>query len=445
MSSDVLSVLSYHVAPGGRLSGRHRVPGDKSISHRAVMFAALAEGTSTITGFLDGEDCLCTLRAFEAMGATVARLDRTTLRITGVGIDGLKDPGTVLDVGNSGTSMRLMCGLLAAQRFGSTLTGDASLRRRPMKRVTEPLAQMGATIHTQAGGRAPLQIEPAARPLNAIRYHSPVASAQVKSSILLAGLYAEGLTEVHEPEASRDHTERMLSAFGVRVEAREGYAAVQGGQRLRAIDIEVPSDVSSAAFLMVGAAIAPGSDVTLEAVGLNPTRTGVLHILKAMGARISIANERTIGGEPVGDVRILGSALHGIDIDPRWVASAIDEFPALFIAAACARGETRLSGAAELRVKESDRISAMCNGLRALGIDAVALADGARISGGRLRGGSVESLGDHRIAMSFAVAALRAEQPITIRDCDNVATSFPGFSTLMQAAGLRLRVSTRHP
>jgi 3-phosphoshikimate 1-carboxyvinyltransferase len=444
MSSDVLSLLSFKVDPGGRLSGTHRVPGDKSISHRAVMFAALAEGTSTITGFLDGEDCLCTLRAFESMGARVERLDRTSLRITGVGINGLKAPGAVLDVGNSGTSMRLMCGLLAAQPFATTLTGDASLRRRPMKRVTDPLARMGAVISTQPGGRAPLEIQPAAQSLTAIRHDSPVASAQVKSSILLAGLYADGLTEVHEPEASRDHTERMLTAFGVVVEAREGYAAVQGGQRLHATDIEVPSDISSAAFLMVGAAISSGSDVTLEAVGLNPTRTGVIHILKAMGARITIGNERTIGGEPVGDVRIRGSVLRGIDIKPAWVASAIDEFPAIFVAAACAQGETRLSGAAELRVKESDRIAAMCNGLRALGIDAIALADGARITGGRLHGGQVESLGDHRIAMSFAIAALRAEQPITIRDCDNVATSFPGFSTLMQAAGLRLRVITRH-
>lgn len=443
MSSDAESLLSFKVAPGGRLIGTHRVPGDKSISHRAVMFAALAEGTSTITGFLDGEDCLCTLRAFEAMGAHVERLDRTSLRITGVGIGGLKAPGKVLDVGNSGTSMRLMSGLLAAQPFASTLTGDASLRRRPMKRVTEPLARMGAVIGTQPGGRAPLDIQPAPQRLKAIRHDSPVASAQVKSCVLLAGLYAEGLTEVYEPEASRDHTERMLSAFGVAVDAREGYAAVQGGQRLLAADIDVPSDISSAAFLMVGAAISTGSDVTLEAVGLNPTRTGVVHILRAMGARIAISNERTIGGEPVGDMRIRGSALHGIDINPAWVASAIDEFPAIFIAAACAKGETRLSGAAELRVKESDRISAMCTGLRVLGIDAVALADGARISGGRLRGGQVASLGDHRIAMSFAMAGLRAEQPITIHDCDNVATSFPGFSTLMQAAGLRLREVTR--
>lgn len=439
--SDAHSSVRYRVDPGGQLTGTHRVPGDKSISHRAVMFAALAEGTSTITGFLDGEDCLCTLRAFESMGAKVERLSNTELRITGVGKQGLKAPPGIIDLGNSGTSMRLMSGLLAAQNFSSTLTGDHSLQRRPMKRVTEPLMQMGAHIDTQPGGRAPLVISPS-QGLKAIRYDSPVASAQVKSCVLLAGLYADGLTEVHEPEPSRDHTERMLKAFSVTVTARDGYAAVQGGQMLRASDIAVPSDISSAAFLMVGAAIAQGSDLTLEAVGLNPTRTGVIHILRAMGARISISNERSVGGEPVGDVRIQGGPLRGIDIDPAYVASAIDEFPAIFIAAACAQGETRLSGAAELRVKESDRISAMCNGLRCLGIDAIALADGASISGGRLRGGTVDSLGDHRIAMSFAIAGLRAEQPITILDCDNVATSFPGFSSLVQRAGLKLRVVT---
>ena len=411
--------------PGGVISGEVRVPGDKSISHRSIMLGALAEGTTRVSGFLEGEDALATVAAFRAMGVAIEGPEDGEVTIHGVGLHGLQVPSAALDMGNSGTSIRLLSGLLAGQAFDTELTGDVSLRKRPMGRVMDPLKLMGARIEGAERGTPPLHIA-GGQALQGIHYDLPMASAQVKSSILLAGLYAKGLTEVHEPEASRDHTERMLSAFGVRVEAREGYAAVQGGQRLRAIDIEVPSDISSAAFLMVGAAIAPGSDVTLDAVGLNPTRTGVIHILKAMGARISIA-------------------LHGIDIDPRWVASAIDEFPALFIAAACARGETRLSGAAELRVKESDRISAMCNGLRALGIDAVALADGARISGGRLRGGSVESLGDHRIAMSFAVAALRAEQPITIRDCDNVATSFPGFSTLMQAAGLRLRVSTRHP
>lgn len=437
--SDHAEMINFRVSPGGHLSGRHRVPGDKSISHRAVMLAALADGTTRIRGFLDGEDCLCTLRAFEAMGATVTRISATELNVTGVGVNGLRAPGGVLDVGNSGTSMRLMSGVLAAQPFATTLTGDASLRRRPMQRVTEPLSLMGARIQTQPAGRAPLEIAPAAG-LHAIVHHSPVASAQVKSALLLAGLYADGTTEVHEPEPSRDHTERMLGAFGVTLTARPGYAAVAGGQRLTAADIDVPSDISSAAFLMVGAAIAPGSDVTLVDVGLNPTRTGVITILQQMGARIDTENPRTVGGEPVGDLRIRGSRLHGIDIDPSLVASAIDEFPAVFIAAACASGETRLSGAAELRVKESDRISAMCTGLQRLGIAALALPDGARIYGGRLRGGDVQALGDHRIAMSFAIAGLRAEQPVTIHDCANVATSFPGFDALVRSAGLQLQV-----
>lgn len=434
------SNLSYTVAPGGQLHGRLRVPGDKSISHRAVMLASLADGVSEITGFLSGEDCLCTMKAFQQMGVRIERLGETHLRVHGVGLHGLKAPASALDMGNSGTAMRLMCGLLAGQPFASTMIGDASLSRRPMKRVINPLATMGARIDSQ-DGRAPLQVQPTQGGLKGVRYDSPVASAQVKSCLLLAGLYAQGRTEVHEPEASRDHTERMFRAFGVEVEAREGYAAVQGGQSLRATDIAVPADISSAAFFLVGAAISPGSDMTLVEVGINPTRVGIVSILRQMGAQIELLNERQLGGEPVADLRVRGSRLKGVHIGKELVASAIDEFPVLFVAAAFAEGETVVTGAEELRVKESDRIQTMCDGLRALGISAIATPDGMRICGGRMHGGVVDSHGDHRIAMSFAMAALRAEQPIRILDCLNVNTSFPGFAALAAGAGLRLTVS----
>ena len=434
------SNLSYTVAPGGQLHGRLRVPGDKSISHRAVMLASLADGVSEITGFLSGEDCLCTMKAFQQMGVRIERLGDTHLRVHGVGLRGLKAPASALDMGNSGTAMRLMCGLLAGQPFASTLIGDASLSRRPMKRVINPLATMGARIESQ-DGRAPLQVQAVQGGLKGVRYDSPVASAQVKSCLLLAGLYAQGRTEVYEPEASRDHTERMFRAFGVEVEAREGYAAVQGGQSLRAADIAVPADISSAAFFLVGAAISPGSDLTLVEVGINPTRDGIVTILRQMGAQIDLLNERQLGGEPVADLRVRGSRLKGVHIGKELVASAIDEFPVLFVAAAFAEGETVVTGAEELRVKESDRIQTMCDGLRALGISAIATPDGMRICGGRMHGGVVDSHGDHRIAMSFAMAALCAEQPIRILDCLNVNTSFPGFATLAAGAGLRLTVS----
>ena len=433
------SNLTYTAQPGGRLTGVLRVPGDKSISHRSVMFASLAEGVSEVSGFLTGEDCLCTMKAFQQMGVVIERLADTHLRVKGVGLHGLQAPAAALDMGNSGTAMRLMCGLLAGQPFSSTLIGDVSLSKRPMKRVIGPLAQMGAEIASQEG-RAPLNIAPAKGGLQAVRYASPVASAQVKSCVLLAGLYADGLTEVTEPEASRDHTERMLRAFGAAVEAREGYAAVRGGQSLKATHIAVPADISSAAFFLVGAAIAPGSDVTLTEVGMNPTRVGIVTILKAMGASIEISNERLLGDEPVADLRVRGGALKGIAIGKELVAAAIDEFPILFIAAACASGQTVVTGAEELRVKESDRIQTMVDGLTALGVNAVATPDGARITGGPIGGGTVDSHGDHRVAMSFAMAALRASAPISILDCLNVNTSFPGFAELARNAGLRLSV-----
>jgi 3-phosphoshikimate 1-carboxyvinyltransferase len=431
--------LTFKVQPGGALSGALRVPGDKSISHRAVMLGALAQGRTEITGFLNGEDCLCTMQAFQAMGVRIEQTSDTALTVHGVGLQGLQAPARALDLGNSGTSMRLMSGLLCGQRFGATLVGDESLSRRPMKRIIEPLTQMGARIDS-VEGHAPLTIHPSGG-LRGITYRSPVASAQVKSGILLAGLYASGRTEVTEPAASRDHTERMLQAFGVEVDAAPGRAALQGGQALRATRIEVPADISSATFFMVGAAIAHGSDITLTDVGMNPTRTGILEILRRMGADIELRNERELGAEPVADVRVRGRRLTGIKVDRELVTAAIDEFPAVFVAAACARGQTEVTGAEELRVKESDRIQAMCEGLWALGVAAEPRPDGACISGGRLRGGHVDSRGDHRVAMSFAMAGLRTEQPVTILDCANVNTSFPGFAALAQQAGLGIQAA----
>jgi 3-phosphoshikimate 1-carboxyvinyltransferase len=429
----------YKVEPGGKLAGTIRVPGDKSISHRAVMLGSIADGTTEVTGFLTGEDCLSTMKAFQAMGVKIEQVAPTHLRIHGAGAVGLQRPAAELDLGNSGTSMRLMTGLLSAQKFPTTLTGDASLSRRPMKRIIEPLQQMGAAIEAE-NGRAPLRISPVAS-LQGITYRSPVASAQVKSGIVLAGLFASGATSVHEPHRSRDHTERMLQAFGARIDRADTGVSVQGGQKLRAARIEVPADISSAAFFMVGAAVTPGAEIVLQDVGINPTRTGVIDILRSMGAQIALANQRSFGNEPVADLHIRGGALRGVAIDPAVVASAIDEFPAIFVAAAFARGETVLTGAEELRVKESDRIQTMCEGLRALGISAVATRDGMRIVGGRMRGGTVDSRGDHRVAMSFAMAGLRAEQPIRILDCANVNTSFPGFADLARGAGIKLQVS----
>ena len=432
---------TFTVEAGGSLRGSLRVPGDKSISHRSIMLGALAEGRTTITGFLDGEDCLATLAAFQAMGVPIARPEPNTVIIDGVGLRGLKVPSGPLDMGNSGTAMRLMCGVLAGQHFDSTLIGDASLNRRPMRRVTEPLARMGARIDTEEDGTPPLRIHGGQR-LRGQRHTLAVASAQVKSALLLAGLWSEGETCVTEPVPTRDHTERMLQGFGCAVRRDRGTACVTGGTTLRAGSVEVPADISSAAFFMVGASIAQGSDVLLQHVGVNPTRTGVIDILRLMGAAIEVLDRREIGGEPVADLRVRWTPLQGIAIPRELVPLAIDEFPALFIAAACAEGETVLTGAEELRVKESDRIQVMATGLAALGVDCEVLPDGLRIQGrGALAGGQIQSHGDHRIAMAFAMAALCADEAVTIHDCDNVATSFPGFARLACDAGLGISTS----
>lgn len=428
----------FSIRPGGSLAGEIRVPGDKSISHRAIMLGALADGTSEISGFLEGEDSLATLRAFRDMGVEIEGPDAGRVTIHGVGMHGLKPPQRALDLGNSGTSMRLLAGLLSGQSFDVTLTGDASLSKRPMRRVAEPLALMGAEVETAADGTPPLTIRGQSR-LTGIDYRLPVASAQVKSALLLAGLYTSGRTCITEPAPTRDHTERMLEGFGYPLERRGATVCIHGGGRLSATQIDIPADISSAAFFLVGASIAPGSSLTLSHVGMNPTRTGVINILRRMGARIDILNERSAAGEPVADLFVVASRLRGIDIPEDQVPLAIDEFPALFIAAACAAGRTRLSGARELRVKESDRIQVMAEGLQTLGVDAVATEDGMIIEGGTIRGGRVNSHGDHRIAMAFAMAGLRADADIEISDCANVATSFPDFVRLAAASGLRIR------
>lgn len=428
----------YLIEPGGKLRGRLRVPGDKSISHRSVMLGALATGVTEVSGLLEGEDVLATLAAFRAMGIQAEGPKNGRLVIHGAGVRGLRAPETVLDMGNSGTAMRLMAGILAGQLFDSVLTGDESLRKRPMARVAEPLGAMGAVIETAAGGRPPLRIHGGKR-LRGIDYHLPVPSAQVKSALLLAGLYADGVTRVTEPAPTRDHTERMLRGFGYEVETQGATISLRGGGALAACPIDVPADISSATFFLVGAAIAPGSDLILEHVGINPTRIGVLNILRAMGASIEILSERQVGGEPVADIRVISSRLRGIVIPEDQVPLAIDEFPALFIAAACAEGRTVLTGAHELRVKESDRIAVMAEGLQRLGIDARETNDGMVIEGGKLRGGEVDSRADHRIAMAFAMAGLRAAGAIRVRDCRNVATSFPGFVGLAARAGLAIR------
>lgn len=429
--------ITFKVQPGGSLNGTVRVPGDKSMSHRSIMLGSLAEGVTHVTGFLNAEDAISTLEAFRAMGVQIEGPVNGEVTIHGVGKHGLKAPKEPLYLGNSGTSMRLLSGLLAGQDFDCTLTGDKSLSGRPMRRVTQPLALMGAKIETQENGTAPLHIK-GTKNLKGIDYTMPIASAQVKSCLLLAGMYASGETNVTEPAPTRDHTERMLNGFGYPVKREGNKATITSAGKLTATNIDVPSDISSAAFFLVGASIAPNSDVTLQHVGINPTRTGIIDILRLMGANIEVLNPREVGGEPVADLRVTSSELHGIHIPEDLVPLAIDEFPVLFVAASCAKGETVLTGAEELRVKESDRIQVMADGLQILGIDAQPTKDGMIIQGGQLGGGEVVSHGDHRIAMSFSIAGLCANAPITIHDCANVNTSFPEFRDLAKQLGLQL-------
>lgn len=427
----------FIASPANSLSGNLKVPGDKSISHRSIMLGSLSHGITKVSGFLEGEDALSTLKAFQAMGVKIER-DGDNVTIHGVGINGLKKPQGPLDLGNSGTSIRLMSGILAAQAFDCELVGDESLSKRPMNRVINPLRDMGAIIDSN-DGKPPLKIT-GGQTLKGIDYDLPVASAQVKSCVLLAGLYADGDTCVTEPAPTRDHTERMLKGLGYDVRVNDNQMCLTGGGDLKATEIQVPSDISSSAFFMVAAAIAPKADITLLGVNINPTRTGVIDILQLMGANLTLSNEREIGGELLADIRIQSSKLTGIHIPEELVPLAIDEFPAVFIAASCATGETILTGAKELRVKESDRIQVMADGLDILGIDNEVLEDGIKIQGGVFKEptGMIESHHDHRISMSFAVASLRCDYPIEINGVDNVMTSFPNFVELANSAGMSI-------
>ena len=456
--------MDYLIQPAAVGDGDLTVPGDKSVSHRAIMLGSIAEGVTEVQGFLAGEDCLATMGAFRSMGVVIERPGSTELVIHGVGLRGLQAPQGPLDLGNSGTAMRLMTGMLAGQDFAATLTGDESLTGRPMQRVITPLGRMGATIDSR-DGKPPLHIR--GNPsLVAIDYALPIASAQVKSAILLAGLYAHGRTSVTEPAVTRDHTERMparavnsasvaaangnsqetgwsvpraIRSVGAPVSVEGGRIAIEGPARLQACRVCVPADLSSAAFIILAGLLAAKADVLIRNVGVNPTRTGVLDILQAMGASIALENRRDLGDEPVADIRVRSSELRGIEVDPELVSLAIDEFPVLFVAAAAARGTTRFTGIGELRVKESDRIAAMAAGLRVLGIRVEESHDGAVVHGGRFSEGEVDSFGDHRIAMSLAVAGTVAEGPVRVRDVAAVETSFPGFPDCLRNIGADIR------
>ena len=434
--------MDFISRPVAALHGRAAVPGDKSISHRALMLGAVARGDTPIQGFLDGADTNATLHALQEMGVGIDRDGAHALTVHGVGLHGLKAPSGPLDLGNSGTSVRLLAGLLAGQAFDVELTGDASLSRRPMGRVVDPLRLMGAAIDCSPAGTLPLRIH-GGRTLHGIDYVLPVASAQLKSALLLAGLYADGATTLTETGTTRDHTERMLENFGRPVQREGRRLHLQPGS-LRALPVAVPGDISSAAFLMVAACLVPGSDVWLENIGVNPTRSAVITILGDMGADIEVHGRDSGRAEPVADIRVRHAPLHGIAIPEDLVPVAIDEFPAILVAAAAARGETVLSGAAELRVKESDRIAAMAAGLDALGIAVEAREDGLRVTGGRLQGGTVDSRGDHRIAMAFAVAGAAAAGAVRVRDCVNVNTSFPDFARCVRGIGMDLDVVADH-
>jgi len=428
----------YLVAPASHAAGSITVPGDKSISHRALMFGGIASGITEVRGFLDSEDCLATMAAMKALGVNIERPGQREVRVHGVGMRGLHQSLHALDMGNSGTAMRLMTGLLAGQAFDSELIGDSSLMKRPMERVAGPLRQMGARIET-LNGKAPVRISGGSR-LKGMHYDMPMASAQVKSAVLLGGLYAQGATTVVEPAVTRDHTERMLLGFGCDVSAVRGKITLQPPTELQACSLDVPGDFSSSAFFIVAGCLAARDVLTIRNVGINPTRTGLLDILALMGADLRLVNHRSAGAEPVADIEIRRSDLRGIQVPEELVPLSIDEFPVLFVAAACADGETVVTGAEELRVKESDRIGVMAEGLLAMGIQCEVLKDGIRIQGKPngpvFSGGRIDSHGDHRIAMSFAVASLRAQAAIEILDVDNVATSFPGFVETAAAAGL---------
>ncbi len=433
-----MDISDYQLEPLGQCRGTIRVPGDKSISHRAVMLAAVAEGVTEIKGFLASADCIATIEAFRDMGVQIEQSQSNQIMVHGVGLHGLQAPQSKLDMGNSGTAMRLMTGILSGQKFAATLIGDASLSARPMRRIQQPLQKMGAAIALSDEGTPPIDIRPA-KFLCDIHYQLPIASAQVKSCVLLAGLYAQGKTCVEESIKTRDHTERMLQAFSYPITIENNTVCVTGEHRLFATQLDVPGDISSAAFFIVGALISKSAELVIENVGINPTRNGVIEILQMMGANIEVKNHRTYGTEPVADLFIKNSRLHGIEIPNSLITKSIDELPIIFIAAACATGETKLRGAEELRVKESDRIHTMAVGLQKIGIVVEEKPDGLNIVGGQIQGGEVESSDDHRVAMSFVIASLAANKLIRIQNVENVATSFPNFVQTATQLGIKFR------
>jgi 3-phosphoshikimate 1-carboxyvinyltransferase len=429
--------LTWTAARSSGLHGLLRVPGDKSISHRAIIFGALAEGPTHVSGFLEGEDTLATARIFSQLGVRIETPDAQSRIIHGVGLHGLQASAAPLDCGNAGTGMRLLTGLLCAQAFDSVLIGDASLSQRPMARVINKLEAMGARISAREGNYAPLHVH-GGQHLRPVEIDTGVASAQVKSALLLAAMYAEGESVITEPRPTRDYTEAMMQSMGWPISYSPGRIRIRGGGRLQGGDIRIPGDISSAAFLITAALLIPGSDITLENIGVNPRRTGILQALRLMGGQIEVFNEREQGGETVADLKIRHSALKAIELPESLVPDMIDECPIFFVAAALAEGTTHASGLAELRVKESDRIASMVTGLRAMGALVEETPDSVTITGGRLHGAVIQSHHDHRIAMSFAVAAQCASGETLLHDCDNVATSFPGFVDLAQSAGMIL-------
>jgi len=433
--------LTFIATPGGAVNGDITVPGDKSCSHRSIMFGSLAEGTTRVSGFLPGDDCLATMNAFKAMGVEIEGPDAdNNVVIHGKGMHGLSAPEKTIDIGNSGTSIRLLSGILAGQRFDSEMVGDVSLNKRPMGRVVNPLKLMNANVSASDDGTPPVVVKGLKenQQLTAIDYDLPMASAQVKSCVLLAGMYADGTTTVTEPGITRDHTERMLTAFGYPVNVEGNKVTIEGGHTLKACDFQVPGDISSATFFMVAGLIASEGQIIIKNVGMNPTRIGAINILKQMNGDLTVLNERMAGGEPVADVLVKASQLKAIEIKESDVPLAIDEFPAIFVAAACAEGTTKLRNAEELRVKESDRIQAMADGLVDLGVQCTVYPDGIDITGGEMNTAVIDSHHDHRIAMSFAIASLRAKGEIKILQCENVATSFPNFVALANEVGLNL-------
>lgn len=430
--------MRFKVTPANVADASISVPGDKSVSHRALLLGSIASGRTEVSGFLAGDDCLATLAAMKTLGVDIQQPSATEMSIEGVGLHGLQAATKDLDLGNSGTAMRLMAGLLSGQPFDSVLSGDESLNSRPMGRVVEPLQQMGANISSRKN-RPPLTILQVDK-LRSINYTLPVASAQVKSAVLLAGLYATGITCVTEPAITRDHTERMLRSMGVTVTVTNRRISIAGGQSLRGCQIQVPADLSSASFVILAVVLADNADVLIKNVGVNPTRTGVIEILQGMGAEISFENPQLFGEEPTADIRVRSSRLQGGTVNPDLVSLAIDEFPVLFVAAAAASGKTVFSGLGELRVKESDRIAAMAAGLRILGIEVDESEDGAVVQGGRFGGGTVQSHGDHRVAMSLAVAGSIATDDVIVENVAAVQTSFPGFQDCMAAIGADIRL-----